>query len=120
MPTRFFQSFPRIFPELCQRFRNAWPAGALAPPGTTPACLRRVLRWGVDKPENALEQAQHHVREGGTRITKQEGLIERLKRDGHENLLPAARALMEDAQGLSCEHLKTEEAKPPGALSDEA
>ena len=77
----------------------------------------------MDSPESALEQAKRHVREGEERIAKQEGLIARLERDGHAALLPAARALlaqMQAAQALSCEHLKTEEANPPGPLPDQA
>ena len=76
----------------------------------------------MDKPESALEAAQRHVREGEERIAQQQGLIERLARDGHEHLLPAARELLaqiEHAHGLSCEHLERIEAKPPGALPDE-
>ncbi len=62
--------------------------------------------------ENPLEQVQRHIVEGEQRIAKQEALIKELERDGHENMLPAAReflAQMRAIQQQSREHLQREE-----------
>lgn len=105
-------------------YRNARrsPFEAFPSPFLYVPCVRRVLWWDVDKPESASEDTKRHVREGEERIAKQERLIAKLERDGHENSLPAARALlaqMKASQELSCEHLRRDEAKPPGALPDD-
>ncbi len=66
----------------------------------------------MESVENPLEQAQRHVTEGEQRVAKQQALIEELERDGHENMLPAARGLlaqMQSLQRLGREHLQREE-----------
>ena len=44
--------------------------------------------------ETLLEMARRHLAEGEDRIWRQEELIGRLERGGHERLLPAARELL--------------------------
>ena len=44
--------------------------------------------------ESVLEMAARHVREGEEHIAKQRALIAELERDGHDNMLPAARELL--------------------------
>ena len=61
-----------------------------------------------------LEQEQRHVTEGEQHIAKQKALIEELERDGHENMLPAAREILAHMQKLqqqSREHLHREESE---------
>lgn len=67
----------------------------------------------MEHSESHLEQADRHVREGGERIARHKELIEKLRADDHEELLPDAEQLLrelEEAQRLSCEHLAIERA----------
>ncbi len=64
--------------------------------------------------ETPLEQCQRHVTEGAERIVRQEALIVELERDGHEHMLPDARAMLatlQTSQMLGEEHLARETAK---------
>ena len=58
--------------------------------------------------ETRLAMAERHVREGADRITRQQALIAKFIRDGHEAMLPQAHILLthlEDVQAMSKEHL---------------
>ena len=71
----------------------------------------------MESSESPLEQAQRHVTEGEQRIAKQKTLIEELKRDGHEDMLPAAHELlaqMQTVQRLGNEHLQREKLEAEG------
>ena len=64
--------------------------------------------------ETQLEQCQRHVSQGAERIARQEALLARLERDGHEHMLPDARTLLtalQATQRLGEEHLAREVAK---------
>ncbi len=68
----------------------------------------------MESVEDPQEQAQRHVTEGLQRIATQEALIQELERDGHDEMLPAARALlaeMQKLQRLGSEHLQRERAE---------
>ncbi len=68
--------------------------------------------------ETPLEQTARHVREGAERIAKQRSLIERLKEEGHVEMLTTAEQLLSDLndfQRLGQEHLAREQAKSLGS-----
>ena len=68
----------------------------------------------MESAESPLQQTQRHVTEGEQRIGKQLALIEELERDGHVDMLPAARELLaqlQSAQQFGREHLQSEEHK---------
>ncbi|MDO9712490.1 hypothetical protein [Paracraurococcus lichenis] len=46
-------------------------------------------------PENALTQAERHVREGEKRVARQISIIEELDRDNHPEAAARARAMLE-------------------------
>ena len=54
----------------------------------------------MNSPEDALAQAERHVREGEARITRQVALIEELDRTGHEHAADTARELLETFRKL--------------------
>jgi hypothetical protein len=61
------------------------------------------------KYESFLEEAERHVAEGAERISKLERLIAELYQDGHGNIVPEARLLLQDleaAQSTAVEHLR--------------
>jgi hypothetical protein len=54
----------------------------------------------MNSPEDALAQAERHIREGEARIARQIALIEKLDRDGHEHVADTARELLETFQNV--------------------
>ena len=48
----------------------------------------------MNSPEDALAQAERHVREGEARIARQITLIEKLDRSGHDHVADTARELL--------------------------
>ncbi len=53
-----------------------------------------------DTTETPLQMAQRHVTEGRERVSRQETLIARLTRDGHDRMLPNANALLDQLRGF--------------------
>ena len=51
-------------------------------------------------PEDALAQAERHVREGEARIARQIALIEELDRNGHQQAADTARTVLETFQDV--------------------
>ena len=70
--------------------------------------IHHVKVLPMEVPEESLrEMASRHVHEGEEHIAKQKALIAELERDGHLELLPAARELLkqfEESQALHREH----------------
>ena len=61
--------------------------------------------------ESPFEMAERHIREGEEHVAKQKALIVELERDGHDNMLPAARellALFEQTLATHREHAAVE------------
>jgi hypothetical protein len=54
----------------------------------------------VNSPEDALAQAERHVREGEARIARQIALIEELDRKGHQHVADTARELLDIFQSV--------------------
>lgn len=68
----------------------------------------------MSQPETTLQETQRQVDEGAWRIERQQMLVVRLRRDGHDGLLASARMLlaaMGDLQKQAQEHLRREQAK---------
>lgn len=50
--------------------------------------------------ESPLQMARRHAIEGRARIARQEALIAKLDRDGHDHMLPNANALLDQLRGF--------------------
>ena len=75
----------------------------------------------ASSPEDALAQAERHVREGEARVVRQIVLIEKLKRDGHPRAAEQASVLLVTLQtslGLFRDHLHIERARAAATRPD--
>lgn len=71
----------------------------------------------MPQPENNFQDTERHVSEGAWRVDRQQLLVLRLRRDGHDGLLASAQTLltaMEDRQKQDQKHLRREQARLGG------